>query len=729
MRLVLLLLLFCAFCVSCADVGIQYQEPEPPVTYDNRLRVLGEHCVQPDNTLEFPVKVLIAVDQSASFQCTDATDRRFDALRRALDQLLPQRSVSVGMVGFASWAREVPFTRDMGELSDLFLDGGGSATDYQGALAAVAATLENDMIASPRGERARTRYVVVFISDGSPEPQCHAGCEDGESFGAPGGAYFEGTCGNGEDDDGDGLIDAADPNCQDPDLLDPPYSPCNFRGRSDLPEDVADDEYVDFSGVCPDYNQPEQLEQRVRDIMELQDIYDVGGISVNTVLIFSPQEVVNSVCTDAAEDMFGYDREEASAIMQGMAREGRGLFRDVDISADSTDFLEFDFRPLQAPQWLAGLVVDNQHARPTPDGMRPDTDSDGLPDEVEEEIGTNSRERDSDLGGGDGYSDGLEARLSESGFGPLDPMSPPISCEDTDDTDGDGLLNCEEEALGTDIRLSDTDSDQMTDWIEVVSGLDPTVRDADQDLDFDGILNGDEVRAGTDPSRPDAERYRFESQSYRVDDLGRRDIDGDDRQCYGFDVQNIQLVETPVVGARGLNRIMVYSHEQPAMLSGSDGLTYVACFEAYYNGESDKVPEDGVIDTSQAGWTGLLGSLQTGVDALESCPWLGADFDRADLNRSIRDCMPEETVLGRFRYDNEAMRDLVGAYIAANRGMAMSLDAHRLFRPIEAFDADRDCVRPWEMERLLELFGEYQQACACIPPELPDDLPLSTCCE
>ncbi|MEM9068921.1 MAG: VWA domain-containing protein [Myxococcota bacterium] len=723
MRWISIAVLVCA----CSDVGIQFQEPEPPITYDNRLRVLGEHCVQPDNSLEFPVKVLLVVDQSASFQCTDSRDRRFDALRRALDQLLSQRSVSVGMVGFSSWARAVPFTRERGDLNDLFLDGGGSATDYQGALAAVAATLENDMIMTPRGERARTRYVTVFLSDGSPEPQCRAGCEDGESVNFNG-FIFEGTCANGEDDDGDGQVDGADIDCQDEDLLDPAFSPCNFRGRSDLPDGIEDDEYIDFSGVCPDYNQPPQLEQRVRDIMELQDIYDVGGISLNTVLIFSPQDVVNSVCTDAAEDEFGFDRVDASMIMQGMAREGRGLFRDIDISADSTDFLEFDFRPLIAPQWLSGLVVSNQHSRPLVEGYGPDTDSDGIADEYEERDGTNPRMLDSDEGGGDGYSDGLETRLSESGFDPLNASDPPIACADSDDTDGDGLLNCEEEALETDIRLADTDSDQMSDWLEVINGLDPTTPDADLDLDFDGILNREEIQAGTDPSRPDPERYRFERQTYRVDDLGRREIDRDERQCYGFDVQNVQLVETPVVGARGLNRVLVYAHEQPAMLSGSDGLTYVACFEAFYNGETDKVPEDGVIDASQEGWTELLTALQTGVDSLASCAWLPEDFGRGRLNSEIRDCLPETVVLGRFQYTNDEARDLLNQYIARNRGMTMPLEAWRLFNPIESFNPDSDCVRPWEMERVLELFAQFEAACACTPPESEDDPPLSPCC-
>ena len=38
--------------------------------------------------------------------------------------------------------------------------------------------IEQDMLNSPISLRARTKYIVMFISDGVPEPRCDAGCED-----------------------------------------------------------------------------------------------------------------------------------------------------------------------------------------------------------------------------------------------------------------------------------------------------------------------------------------------------------------------------------------------------------------------------------------------------------------------------------------------------------------------------------------------------------------------
>ncbi len=63
------------------------------------------------------------------------------------------------------------------------------------------------------------------------------------------------------------------------------------------------------------------------------------------------------------------------------------------------------------------------------------------------------------------------------------------------DTDGDGLLDSEEEELGTDPENADTDGDGMKDMWEVNLGLDPT----NPDTDGDGAEDGDETKQGTDP--------------------------------------------------------------------------------------------------------------------------------------------------------------------------------------------------------------------------------------
>jgi Tol biopolymer transport system component len=69
------------------------------------------------------------------------------------------------------------------------------------------------------------------------------------------------------------------------------------------------------------------------------------------------------------------------------------------------------------------------------------------------------------------------------------------------DTDGDGLANDREAALGTDPLLPDTDADRLTDRDEVdTHQTNPLVADTDGD----GLLDGDEVQTHlTDPRNPD----------------------------------------------------------------------------------------------------------------------------------------------------------------------------------------------------------------------------------
>lgn len=68
-----------------------------------------------------------------------------------------------------------------------------------------------------------------------------------------------------------------------------------------------------------------------------------------------------------------------------------------------------------------------------------------------------------------------------------------------DDTDGDGLLDPEEQYFGTSATTNDTDGDGLPDGFEVdTDGVDPVVNDG-IDVDNDGARNDHELIAGTDP--------------------------------------------------------------------------------------------------------------------------------------------------------------------------------------------------------------------------------------
>ncbi len=115
-----------------------------------------------------------------------------------------------------------------------------------------------------------------------------------------------------------------------------------------------------------------------------------------------------------------------------------------------------------------------------------DSDGDGLSDDAEAAIGTDPNDADSD---DDGLTDGEELR--EYG---TDPMRA--------DSDGDGLTDGEEVLEhGSDPISFDTDGDGRTDGDEVADGSDPNVPNPG-DTDGDGWLDEDEELAGSDPENP-----------------------------------------------------------------------------------------------------------------------------------------------------------------------------------------------------------------------------------
>jgi hypothetical protein len=75
--------------------------------------------------------------------------------------------------------------------------------------------------------------------------------------------------------------------------------------------------------------------------------------------------------------------------------------------------------------------------------------------------------------------------------------------EEIIDTDGDGLTDVEEKALGTKADMADTDNDGLTDWAEIkIYKTDPL----NSDTDGDTYKDGQEVVNGYDPAIPGTAR-------------------------------------------------------------------------------------------------------------------------------------------------------------------------------------------------------------------------------
>ncbi|NMO19964.1 calcium-binding protein [Pyxidicoccus fallax] len=163
-----------------------------------------------------------------------------------------------------------------------------------------------------------------------------------------------------------------------------------------------------------------------------------------------------------------------------------------------------------------------------------DSDGDGLPDVDEDALGTDALQLDTDQ---DGLMDGLEVRMG------LDPLQPDVinGCNVSLDEDGDRLNTCEERVLGTDPCIGDTDGDAVPDLVELLSMTNPLVPEDLLDSDRDGLSNVAEIEAHGDPLSADLDFHRERGYGY---DLVESEPTVDGRTCYAARAENITVVPT-----------------------------------------------------------------------------------------------------------------------------------------------------------------------------------------
>ena len=209
-------------------------------------------------------------------------------------------------------------------------------------------------------------------------------------------------------------------------------------------------------------------------------------------------------------------------------RDGAGSFITPGCGPQNLSLTALDINSARNVFLKKSFVVSNMNARTRPDGTAiPDSDGDGLADEEELEYGTDPTLRDTD---GDGIGDRVELMLQTTGLNPLvfdDPPTCAFLDEEvrfTRDSDGDGLLDCEEALLRLDPTLFDSDGDGLPDPLEVFGGTNFLADDGLEDADFDGVPNLDELRAHTDPRSADSKTRSQLSYLYREVDLGIRTL-------------------------------------------------------------------------------------------------------------------------------------------------------------------------------------------------------------
>lgn len=189
---------------ACTDVYLKVPPPPPRASAPSTVTVSGSFCTDDPKALVAPVKIVFALDFSQSMVVSDPESTRGEAVAQVVERLGASDALSYAIVLFRGDVNVLTKTANPdGTVRDGFepstqLDPAAlrlrlhvglpapenvdqQTTDFVGALARVRGLIEDDILraqADPDQLR-RTRYVVVFLSDGIPSRNYPAGCQPG----------------------------------------------------------------------------------------------------------------------------------------------------------------------------------------------------------------------------------------------------------------------------------------------------------------------------------------------------------------------------------------------------------------------------------------------------------------------------------------------------------------------------------------------------------------------
>jgi hypothetical protein len=382
---------------------------------------------------------------------------------------------------------------------------------------------------------------------------------------------------NLDDADGDGIINALDFDSDNDGLIDSDED-ANENGVVDAEETDPENYDTDGDGYSDGY-----------EIYEAYSLPLDGGVDTDGDGWVDGQEVAvwktdpNDVDTDGDGIPDGIENPHANP---GRDTDGDGLIDALDADSDN-DGLDDMYEDVNG-----NGVVDAGETSP----ILTDTDGDGLADNAEIEIYGTDPTNASDPGDGDALSPGNEIYTYKTNFDMSDTDGDGVTegtAAGTDrvnlntdsgyarpygdssvnaldrDSDGDGLWDGEEVALGTDMLNRDTDGDGLYDGREVhIWDTDPLV----YDTDGDGLSDGAEVMTyGTDPLEANTDGDQVDDGT-EVNSWGSNPLDPDSD---GDGIEDGATVTGHYIDATGASVQWTFHEDNTDAELGGDGIPNV----------------------------------------------------------------------------------------------------------------------------------------------------------
>lgn len=526
-------------CLGCTDVrlwrpgtlervSVDLERPTPveptqdwgfvPRTGERvRYRIGDTFCTQESIEITVPFKVLVIIDYSGSMDQSDPQSLRIAAVEQLVNAYADDPSVFFGFLRFGGTNFPLPdlgkdFTnnpaRIAAALTQLRADNTvqDGNTNYQSALEWAWEAIDDDM--KRPDQIPGTRYGILFVTDGRPNTP--------------------------EQGNADEALAANRPKVRD-----------RITG-------------------CDGW----KAHQPLNTMIEWLNTYFINIQNADPLAA----QLLRDMAEGQSQDACGPDNW------------GHGEYQEVANAGDLTFDLDL---PTLRKVFVnrAGFVFMNYHLRAAYDDgemvMARDSDGDGLPDFLEsakpdanDPWATSMFSSDTD---GNGISDlvgwslGMQTNMQvPATIYERPPANPELAQvgmltqlgvlqPHEEDKDGDGLTDSEEDFLGTDKRLVDSDRDGISDYVELrflLNPLDPT--DAALDGDGDGFDNNTEIETGMDPHHQEPAWFR-EAYAYQIHRGNETTVEipqpsGPPRlkTCYDFLVSNI-LFRKPILqdGSQG----------------------------------------------------------------------------------------------------------------------------------------------------------------------------------